>query len=524
MYMLRTAAVTSVFAASVASACTVCGWSPTTHVLDGSSSMWQETADAYNAQLRPGQTPIGGLDERPGLVFGGGTQQVWLDFTQAPAGVFSTVEQQAIEQRVRTIYDGFDVSIGLDQPAGNATQISFVTSSGGPFGSDLGGVADEIDFRNVNQSNTAFVFTGGLANQSSNRQVRYAANVAAHELGHTLGLRHYDAFGPIGQGVPSTNLANDFAPSFPGPVTTSNEYDLNVMSTPAFGANGEAFFTGDASLSVRSSIKLSFAEQGILETEVAGDKSSIATAQELSLIELDVPNGRPIGAAFADQDLPARAAAVTGAITSTDQLDFYSFDGTAGTILSLEVMSVAISQRFSNTLDPNVRLFDASGELVDYFGTPADNDDEVESGGSLFDSWLFDLVLPEDGTYFVEIGTSRAFPDFNPTGSYELFVTNFGSILPDLLPGDANGDGVVNLADFGILRANFGSTGASFATGDFNGDGLVNLADFGILRANFGNSTPTNLSVLDDFYASVIPEPAAACAAGLLGLLLIRRR
>jgi hypothetical protein len=51
--------------------------------------------------------------------------------------------------------------------------------------------------------------------------------------------------------------------------------------------------------------------------------------------------------------------------------------------------------------------------------------------------------------------------------------------------GDANLDGVINLADFGRLRAGFGSQGL-FSNGNFDGVGAVNLADFGLLRSNFG--------------------------------------
>ena len=57
--------------------------------------------------------------------------------------------------------------------------------------------------------------------------------------------------------------------------------------------------------------------------------------------------------------------------------------------------------------------------------------------------------------------------------------------------GDANGDGRVNLADFGVLRANFGGANRSFAHGNFDGTGTVNLADFGILRQNFGYARPS---------------------------------
>ncbi|MEM7806637.1 MAG: dockerin type I domain-containing protein [Planctomycetota bacterium] len=92
------------------------------------------------------------------------------------------------------------------------------------------------------------------------------------------------------------------------------------------------------------------------------------------------------------------------------------------------------------------------------------------------------------------------------------------------LPGDANGDGTVDLADFGILRANFGSTSGTFMTGDFNGDGNVDLADFGILRANFGTSSGSDIAALDAWYSTVVPEPTTLALAGLGGLALLRRR
>jgi hypothetical protein len=58
------------------------------------------------------------------------------------------------------------------------------------------------------------------------------------------------------------------------------------------------------------------------------------------------------------------------------------------------------------------------------------------------------------------------------------------------LPGDATGEGTVNLADFNILASNFGQSGRDFGQGNFDYDpaGNVNLADFNILAGRFGTS------------------------------------
>ena len=52
-------------------------------------------------------------------------------------------------------------------------------------------------------------------------------------------------------------------------------------------------------------------------------------------------------------------------------------------------------------------------------------------------------------------------------------------------PGDLNGDGLVDLADLGVLLADFGCS-VGDCPGDIDGDGDTDLADLGILLANFG--------------------------------------
>jgi hypothetical protein len=65
--------------------------------------------------------------------------------------------------------------------------------------------------------------------------------------------------------------------------------------------------------------------------------------------------------------------------------------------------------------------------------------------------------------------------------------TSFSCVDP--CPGDINGSGAVNAADFTILAGNFGlGTNATLDDGDVNGDGLVNAQDFVILAGAFGSS------------------------------------
>ncbi|RIK81458.1 MAG: hypothetical protein DCC68_08570 [Planctomycetota bacterium] len=61
----------------------------------------------------------------------------------------------------------------------------------------------------------------------------------------------------------------------------------------------------------------------------------------------------------------------------------------------------------------------------------------------------------------------------------------------DFVPGDADGNGRVDLTDLAIVQRSLGTaSGATRATGDFNGDGAVNRQDAAILARNFGRSLP----------------------------------
>ncbi len=85
------------------------------------------------------------------------------------------------------------------------------------------------------------------------------------------------------------------------------------------------------------------------------------------------------------------------------------------------------------------------------------------------------------------------------------------------IPGDANGDGVVDVADLGILGANFNLTGVGVHDSDFNGDGVVDVADLGILGANW-----TAAQVVGNAVA-LVPEPTTLALLGMSVLVVARR-
>jgi hypothetical protein len=83
-----------------------------------------------------------------------------------------------------------------------------------------------------------------------------------------------------------------------------------------------------------------------------------------------------------------------------------------------------------------------------------------------------------------------------------------GSLIPAVVPGDVNGDAVVNNADFEPIRLNFLQSVTARADGDLNGDGLVDFADFREWKANAAGAGSS----------LAIPEPTAYLLVVGMGL------
>jgi hypothetical protein len=88
-------------------------------------------------------------------------------------------------------------------------------------------------------------------------------------------------------------------------------------------------------------------------------------------------------------------------------------------------------------------------------------------------------------------------------------------LVTDGLPGDFNGDNVVDAADYTVWRDQLGSVGTvESPAGDGNGDLVVDAADYQIWRQNFGRSG----AGLPALAASTTAVPEPSSLAALLGL------
>jgi len=106
---------------------------------------------------------------------------------------------------------------------------------------------------------------------------------------------------------------------------------------------------------------------------------------------------------------------------------------------------------------------------------------------------------------------------FEPITLYGLDYTEITAIEVTTLVGDADGNGVVNAADYMAPKRNMGTpSGAKLADGDFNTTGTVDYDDLQLLIGNYGATGAS----------SPVPEPATLfvlLAAGLPALLKRRR-
>ena len=94
-------------------------------------------------------------------------------------------------------------------------------------------------------------------------------------------------------------------------------------------------------------------------------------------------------------------------------------------------------------------------------------------------------------------------------------------LLTPLEPGDANGDGRVDVNDLTIVLTSFVQTGATWTQGDFNGNGTVDVNDLTIVLSNYGYGVTSNGGAMRP---SPSPPPSPSSLAAALAPLAFRRR
>ena len=376
------------------------------------------------------------------IFFDGTTATLFLeDFVYTPA------IRDAIQDLLEADYERFNYGFVQSEPGGDrfttlnigdndrapgSANITLTEVAPGSFGfSILFGMADEIDFGNLNRASAAFVDAsfwvvlaelfgpGALSGLSGIpisdptdqaeidsvvelAVINQSANTSAHELGHTVGLRHHDSFGAPGDGLPTTGTPGpgDFSPIFPG-GTDGAETVLHTMASGAsVGLPIQNSTAVDRFFSERSAIKLRINERGFFFTESFLNGNPDGDGDRVRLIPMrptNIPNTIVEGENSGSRFIRASQAVVEGRISEEGEIDVFKFKGTAGEFLNLEQISFTNGTLLDSLFFTELRVFkiedDGSRTLAVSNFLPAESIDPL----------IVDWQIPETATYELEV-------------------------------------------------------------------------------------------------------------------------
>ncbi|MCA9184126.1 MAG: LamG-like jellyroll fold domain-containing protein [Pirellulaceae bacterium] len=147
-------------------------------------------------------------------------------------------------------------------------------------------------------------------------------------------------------------------------------------------------------------------------------------------------------------------------------------------------------------------------------GDGLDFSETIDFGGVKARYVKLDILSNYNGRDFTDPFGDDGLANFAGLSEVQFFATVGGTALP----GDYNGNGSVDAADYTVWKDNFGST--SDLAADGNGNGVIDAADYTVWKDNFGSTAAVA-------QATVTPEPGTMlCVLQvlLLGAGAVRRR
>ena len=341
------------------------------------------------------------------------------------------------------------INIGLDDTGEDCVNDSNIRFQGDNLGF-LFGAADNLDSLNRDRVDSAFVdsnvwafitqldgdpfdnlqrFTGldvrRMFSNNLDRAVReltitQTSNTTAHELGHTLGLRHIYSLGAPGTGIAPGVNPNVFVPVFDGP-REATETGLHTMSSGAsVGITLRDIAENNRFFSERSAVVLAINENPYVQSEA---RIRRAGRGDVNLRPIAVPNTILEGK-FEDSKFEVEHIIIEGEIDSRGEVDSYFFRGRESEFFNLEVFRAVTGTEDPDTtpegIIAGVSLYlvndDGSEELI------AENDVGLEG---FFDTNIFDAQLPETGRYRMQVNTLS---EVNLLGTLSIPISLFSQL------------------------------------------------------------------------------------------------